>query len=317
MIVMLAMSLAAVADDTSAADERSAFNQARRDGSIEAYDAFLQQYPRGYYSEQARLNRDDAVVRAYCRAETSLDLLVDYIEINQPHAPRIRTFYANLVNQPTHSYRFTSSGLGFNGTVGEVYETVIDGKGVSTVSKFVFDNRGLLVSDSIGSTSGRAQCHTYLYNYDNLHGHYLAAIVNETDRSREEFRAEFDDLDRLVALTSSASSYRFRYNDLGALTECRVRSGASTSVVTYNDGTPIVNHISGGGVDIKQRYTYDYNAETGKRYLNAIKEVDADGEPVTVNTISYTLDAAGRYTTATVTDADGKIVRTVMRRYLQ
>ncbi len=309
-LLVVSVSLSGFAQDTQ--QERSDFNEVRKDGSFEAYDRFLQRWPHGYYSEQARLNRDDAIVRAYCRPDVTLDLLVDYIEINQPHAPRIRTFYANLVNQPTHSYRMTSNDLGFNGTTGTVYETVTRDDGRSVVSKYVFDDCGLLVADSVASFDALPVTHTYRYNYDNLHGFSLAACVSPGDSI--VYTATYDDMDRVVALTSSERAYRFAYNDLGALASMRTRAKGEAAVFTFANGAPIYCDLNDGRGELRVRYTHDFNSDTGKRYLNGVKTLDKQGETVSSRNIAYTLDAAGRYSTASITE-DDRTVLTVTRRY--
>lgn len=287
--------------------EREAFNAARRDGSIEAYEQFLAAYPRGYYTEQARLNRDDAVVRAYCRADVTLDLLVDYIEINQPHAPRIRTFYANLVNQPTHSYRYSSCNLGFNGTTGTVKETVVTPDATSH-NTFVFDERGLLVSETTDGLKSE-----YTYSYDNLRGYRLASVT--CDGNTETYEADYDALDRIVDLRAANDQYRFTYNELGSLTEVQHRDFALYKTLTYNDGTLIRLDERGGGEHDAYRYSYDFNADTGRRYLNAIRTIGAGDDETDTVKVTYTLDARGRYSTATLIDDSGNTVMTITRTY--
>lgn len=320
-IILVAVALALLSSSVPAsaqAGEREAFNAARRDGSIEAYEQFLAAYPRGYYTEQARLNRDDAVVRAYCRADVPLDLLVDYIEINQPHAPRIRTFYANLVNQPTHSFRFLMADLGFNGTTGTVTETVTVPKG-STRSVYVFDQRGLLVADTLAGFGIFATSRAYEYAYDNLHGYCLSRTrltSGESAQVDETYEARYDAMDRMVALKSSLGKlYRFVYNEFGGLAEVQFSNDGLHETLTYNDGTLLRRDLrTDSGQSKVFRFTYDYNADTGKRYLNGVKTLDGNGEVTSDHKVSYTLDGRGRYSTISVTDGD-KTLMTVTRTY--
>ena len=111
-LVLMALAVTATAQQ-SADDlkeqrfiEREAYNTARSLNTVDAWEIFINNYPESFYIEQARKMRDAAIVRRYCNDKTTLAELTEYIDENAAHEPRIRTFYANLVNNPTHSYRF-------------------------------------------------------------------------------------------------------------------------------------------------------------------------------------------------------------------
>lgn len=82
---------------------------------------------------------------------------------------KIFTVYDNLINLPTHSYRFLSLKLGFGGATGRVEETVVDASGSRFVNRYVFNKQGLLEQVYDGRTKATTR---YTYGYDAVKGFY-------------------------------------------------------------------------------------------------------------------------------------------------
>lgn len=82
---------------------------------------------------------------------------------------KIFTVYDNLINLPTHSYRFLSLKLGFGGATGKVEETVADASGTRFVNRYVFNRQGLLEQVYDGRTKVTTR---YTYGYDAVKGFY-------------------------------------------------------------------------------------------------------------------------------------------------
>lgn len=288
---------------------RDAYNAARRAGTVEAWEIFINNYPESLYIEQARKNRDNAIVNSYCNSETSLARLVEYIEDNTAHEPRIRLFYANLVNNPTHSYRYEHMDIGFNGCTGRVDEHIEFASGSRARDNyFVFNDKGLLVEQSVMGSKGNSRVATYTYGYDNLHGYALKSC-KMSDGKPSQSEVTYDSKDKLQSIAIDESRWTFSYNEYGALSKLVSQAGKSTRTLVYNDGY-IIREEVGGKVF---RYLYDYDSATMKRYLIGINEMQ-DGTVVHERKVNYTIDSKGRITKAEIT-LDGAPQMTITRTY--
>jgi len=296
------------ATDNVRQEIRDAFNNARRAGTVEAWEIFINNYPESLYIEQARKMRDNAIVTSYCNPETTLERLVDYIDENIAHEPRIRLFYANLVNNPTHSYRFEHMDIGFNGCTGRVDEHIEFADGSkSRDNYFVFNDKGLLVEQSIMGRSGVARVYTYDYAYNNLHSYSLKSCMANGKKSKGE--VTYDKNDKLQSIAIDESRWTYSYNDMGALSKLVSQAGKMSRTLVYNDGY-IIRQEEGSNV---RRYLYDYDSATFKKYLIGINEMQ-DGKLVHERKIDYSIDSKGRITRAVIT-LDGAPQMTITRTY--
>ncbi|MBR5727557.1 MAG: hypothetical protein IKX39_02815 [Muribaculaceae bacterium] len=315
LLAMATMALAATAQQTDEElkeqrfIEREAYNTARSLNTIDAWEIFLNNYPESYYVEQARKMRDAAIVRKYCNEKTTLAQLTEYIDENAAQEPRIRTFYANLVNNPTHSYRFEHMDVGFNGCTGRVDEHITFADGSKPRDcYFIFDEKGLLVKSSIMGTRPKPVVTTYSYNYDNLHGYALKQMNRAGAKS--DFEVFYDDNDKLEILSShNGQKWVLTYNDHGAISKVVITDGATRRTLVYNDGYIIREETGGKAL----RYLYDYDSATFKKYLIGINEVDRE-TPGGERKFDYEIDMKGRITRCTITQ-DGKAVMTLTRTY--
>lgn len=289
--------------------EREAYNQARRLNTVDSWDIFINNYPESFFIEQARKQRDAAVVRAYCNPQATLERLTTYIDENTAHEPRIKSFYANLVNNPTHSYRFEHMDIGFNGCTGTVDETLqIAGEKKPRHCRFVFNDQGLLTQSSIQNARGKTTVTTYEYAYDNLHGYSLSRI-NRAGHT-ENIEPFYDSLDKLEILAGDTrNKWVYSYNDAGAIAKVVVTDGDSRRTLVYNDGY-IIRQESAGSV---LRYLYDYDSATFKKYLIGITQIETE-TPQPERKFEYQIDTRGRITSVTVTQ-DGKTLMTIRRTY--
>lgn len=287
---------------------RDAYNAAHRVGTVEAWEIFINNYPESPRVEQARKMRDNAIVNSYCNDETTLARLVEYIEENIAHEPRIRTFYANLVNNPTHSYRFEHMDIGFNGCTGRVDEHIEMGDGSrSRHNYFIFDEKGLLVEQSIMGRRGKARVTTYDYAYDNLHGYSLKAVHYQGKTT--SVQATHDRNDKLLALAGGELKWNYTYNDMGALSKLIMSDGKIARTLLYNGGYIIREETAGKVL----RYLYDWDSATFKKYLIAVNEI-VGGETIHERKVDYSIDTKGRITRAVIT-LDGTHQMTITRTY--
>lgn len=309
--------VAAVAQEQNMAEqrqvEREAYQEAKRLNTMDAWDIFINNYPESFFIEQARKFRDAAVVNSFCNRNTSLEKLIAYIDEEKVQEPRIRMFYANLVNNPTHSYRYEHMDVGFNGCTGTVRETITFADGSRKRNNtFVFNEQGLLTQSSIMGSKGNVVTTTYTYDYDNLHG-YRLKTASRKGGATVDFESFFSTHDKLEIITSDGTTHKrkwvYSYNDNGALTKLVVTDGDKRRVLVYNDGY-IIRQESDGKVF---RYYYDYDSATMKKYLIGINEIEENG-PGHERKFNYKIDTHGRITNVEISQ-DGKPEMTITRTY--
>ena len=303
------IALPVMAQDDARDEEREAYNAARLNGSVEAWDIFMNNYPDSYYMEQARKYRDDAVVKAYCNEGITLDRLVAYIDNSEAHEPRIKTFYANLVNNITHCYRAEHLGLGFAGCTGKVTEVVTLAGGKVHRNTFVFNAQGLLTETAIVGGNGKLTTTTYTYAYDNLHGYSLKQ--RKTGGKTVRYAPFYDDNDRLTMMSSdNKERITYQYSDNGILTKMVVATGNVTRTRQYNGGYVTREDRSDGTAT---RFLYDFDTATGRKFLIGTKELKVN-EVTAERKMTYKVDTHGRVTRVVVTQAD-KTLMTIERTY--
>ena len=294
------------------AAEREAYAEAKRMNTVDGWEIFINNYPESFFIEQARKYRDAAIVNNYCNRNTSLERLVTYIDEEQAQEPRIRIFYANLVNNPTHSYRFEHMDVGFNGCAGRVNEHITFADGSKPRDNvYVFNEQGLLIESQVTGSRGNVVTTTYTYNYDNLHG-YTLHTSSRKGGATVDYEPFFNADDKLEILTSDDTHKKkwvYTYNEKGALQKLVITDGDRRRVLVYNDGY-IIREETQGRVF---RYYYDYDSATFKKYLIAISEIEDDG-PGHERKFSYKIDTHGRLTKVIIT-YDGQPEMTITRSY--
>ncbi|MBO4871779.1 MAG: hypothetical protein J5565_07380 [Muribaculaceae bacterium] len=294
-------------------EEREAYAEAKRLNTVDAWEIFINNYPESFFIEQARKMRDAAIVNKYCNSSTTLEQLTTYIDEEPVQEPRIRMFYANLVNNPTHSYRFEHMDVGFNGCTGRVDEQITFADGSKPRHNYyIFNQQGLLTESAVMGSRGNVVTTTYGYAYDNLHGYTLKSSVRKGS-AQVDYEAFFNSADKLDILTSDGSTHKkkwvYTYNDNGALTKLVVTDGDRRRVLVYNDGY-IIREEADGKVF---RYYYDYDSATFKKYLIGINEIEENG-PGHERKFNYKIDTHGRITSVEISQ-DGKTEMTITRTY--
>lgn len=313
-IAGLALGLAAQDTDEAIKEqraiEREAYHEARRLNTVEGWEIFINNYPDSYFIEQACKMRDAAVVNSYCNSATTLEQLNTYIEQPGAKEPRIRTFYANLVNNPTHSYRYEHMDVGFNGCTGRVDEHIVFHDGSPARDNFfIFDDKGLLVTSSIQGTRSRPVVINYSYDYDKLYGYRLRSASKDGGLTHL-YEAFYDDNDKLEILASdNKSKWVYTYNDNGALSKLVVTDGNTVRTLVYNGGYIIREEVGRKVL----RYLYDYDTATKKKYLIAINELNGQ-EVVHERKLDYSIDTHGRVTRVDLT-LDAVPLMTITRTY--
>lgn len=289
--------------------EREAYRTAQQLNTVDGWEIFINNYPESFYIEQARKMRDAAIVRRYCNNKITLAELTAYIDQSGAQEPRIRSFYANLVNNPTHSYRFEHMDVGFNGCTGRVDERITFADGSKPRQcYFIFDDKGLLVKSSIMGSRPKPIVTTYSYSYDNLHGYALKQMVRNGVKS--DFEVFYDDNDKLEILSShNGVKWVFTYNDNGSIAKVVNTTDGTRRTLVYNDGYIIREEIAGKVL----RYLYDYDSATFKKYLIGINEIERE-TPGGERKFNYEIDMKGRITRCVVTQ-DDKEVMTITRTF--
>lgn len=141
--------------------------------------------------------------------------------------------YDNLINLPTHSYRFMSLKLNFNGTVGTVEETVSESTGTTTINRYTFNAQGLLTEAYNGYTRTRTQ---YTYGFNDAHGFYPVKKIE--NGKTFTYRCTYGANGRLSRLTcSNGESMTFSYDADGRIVERNeTMANGKTRVSTFKSG---------------------------------------------------------------------------------
>lgn len=246
---------------------------------------------------------------SYCSKDVLLEDLAAYIDTMRPVDPSVKLFYANLVNNPTHSYRIEHLDLGFNGCTGRVDEHVIMADGHTRDNVFIFNKQGLLTQSIIQGSKGTKTEVNYTYTYDEVLGF---AIKQSKSKNRTiNYASIYGDHGRRESIKGSNGSRQdYTYNEQGHLTKRVItQSGSDKRTLLYQDGY-IVREEVGGRVF---RYHYDFDTATGKKFLIAIKELNGT-DVIHERTFDYDIDTHGRYTRVSIA-LDGKHQMSITRRY--
>jgi len=253
---------------------------------------------------------DDAeVVDAYCNENITLESLAAYVDTARNYPARIKVFYSNLVNNPTHSYRIEHLDVGFNGCTGRVDEQVVMANGSKRDNVFLFNKQGLLSQSSIQGSKGTRTIVDYLYSYDNQHG----AILKQSKRKGKtiNYAPIYSEDGHCMSLKGDNGSRQdYTFNEKGHITKrVIVQPGSDKRTLIYQDGY-IIREEVGGRVF---RCHYDYDTATGKKFLISIKELKGN-DVIHERTFQYDIDTHGRYTRIEIA-LDGKPQMTITRSY--
>lgn len=141
--------------------------------------------------------------------------------------------YDNLINLPTHSYRFMSLKLNFNGAVGKVEEMVKESTGTTTINRYTFNAQGLLTEAYNGYSRTLTQ---YTYAFSNTHGFYP---VKKTEKGKTyTYKCYYNAFGRLSRLTcSDGDDFHFSYDADGRIVERNEKlANGKTRVSTFKSG---------------------------------------------------------------------------------
>ena len=165
--------------------------------------------------------------------QATLEDLAAYIDTTRGVDPGVKLFYANLVNNPTHSYRIEHFDVGFNGCTGRVDEKVVMADGSQRNNVFIFNDQGLLTQSTIQGAKGQKTVTDYTYSYDEVLGYTLKQ--------------------------SKSKNRTIKYAPIFG--EHGRRESIKGDVVREETGGKVL------------RYHYDFDTATGKKFLIAIKEL--------------------------------------------
>ena len=245
----------------------------------------------------------------YYTEGVTLESLTAYMDTVRPVDPRVKVFYANLVNNPTHSYRIEHLDVGFNGCTGRVVEQVTMANGTKRDNEFIFDDKGLLTQSTIQGSKGNKTVVDYSYSYNAVHGFSLKQSKRKGRTIK--YAPLFDENGYRVTIKGDNGSRQdYTFNERGHLTKLVITpEKGDKRTLMYQDGY-IVREETGGRVF---RYHYDFDTATGKKFLIAIKELKGN-DVVHERTFDYDIDTHGRYTRVSIA-LDGKPQMTITRSY--
>lgn len=255
--------------------------------------------------------RAQSDAEAFCRADVTLETLANYMDTAHAYDPAVKAFYANLVNNPTHSYRIEHFDLGFNGCTGRVDEQVTMADGSKRSNVFTFNPQGLLSQSVIQGSKGNKTTVNYSYAFDSEHGYTIKQSKSKGKNKGINYVPIFDTNGHRVAIKGDNGSRQdYTYNEKGQLTKLVITPAKGEKrTLVYQDGYVIREETGGKAF----RYHYDFDTATGKKFLIAIKELNGQ-DVVHERTFEYEIDTHGRYTTVVV-KLDGKRQMTITRSY--
>lgn len=258
---------------------------------------------------QAQDKVDEDIIGTLCNKAVTLEALNNYMDTARAVEPRVKLFYANLVNNPTHSYRIEHLDVGFNGCTGRVTEQVAMADGSKRDNEFVFNEQGLLTQSTIQGSKGNKVVVNYSYTYEPSHAYTLKQ--NKRKGKTINYAAFYDEGNHRVTIKGDNQSRQdYTYNEKGQLTKLVITPAKGDKrTLIYQDGYVIREEV-GSKV---YRYHYDFDTATGKKFLIAIKELKA-GAVVHERTFDYDIDTHGRYTRVSIA-LDGKHQMTITRSY--
>lgn len=245
---------------------------------------------------------------AYCNENVTLESLANYIDTTHHVSPRLKVFYANLINNSTHSYRIEHLDLGFNGCTGTVNEQVVLANGTRRDNVFIFNDKGLLTQSTIQGRKGKTVV-DYTYSYNDVHGFSLKQ--SKSKGKTINYAPIFDEQGyRVTVKGDNGSRLDYTFNESGRLTKVVINQpGNDKRTLIYQDGY-IIREERGSQVF---RYHYEFDTATGKKFLMAIKEMKGN-DVIHDRTFDYEIDSHGRYTRVNIA-LDGKPQMTITRSY--
>lgn len=209
--------------------------------------------------------------------------------------------YDNLVNLPTHSYRFMSLKLNFNGYVGSVEETITENTGTVTINRYKFNAQGLLTEAYNGHNRTLTQ---YTYAYDARHGYRLAS-KKEKGKSYT-YKCTYNASGRLARITcTDGQVINYTYDTDGRITERdETTADGKNRTSTYKSGK-IRTEKTGGTLLRFLRYD-------GSRATQITSE---KGNAKYVWDYTYTTPSGSAHWTRAAATLNGKPRMTITRAY--
>ena len=248
-------------------------------------------------------------VETLCNEEVTLEQLATYIDTTRNVDPLVKAFYANLINNSTHSYRIEHLDVGFNGCTGRVEEQVVMADGTKRDNVFVFNDKGLLTQSIIQGSKGTKTEVNYSYSYNRMHGYSLKQ--SKRKGKTINYAPLFDENGyRVTVKADNGSRQDYTFNERGHLTKLVITpEKGDKRTLLYQDGYVVREEVGGRAF----RYHYDFDTATGKKFLIAIKELKGT-DVVHERTFDYDIDTHGRYTRVSIA-LDGKHHMTITRGY--
>ena len=255
------------------------------------------------------ISGQDNAVGTYCKEGVALENISAFIDTTRDADPRVKAFYSNLVNNPTHSYRIEHFDVGFNGCTGRVDEHVALAKGGERDNVFIFNDQGLLVKSIIQGGKGSKTETNYTYAYDPVMG-YTIKQSKSKNRTIKYVPIYGEHGLRETIKGDNGSRQDYTYNEQGRLSKLVITPAKGDKrTLLYQDGYVVREEVGGRAF----RYHYEFDTATGKKFLIAIKELKGT-DVIHERTYDFEIDTHGRYTRVSVA-LDGKHQMTITRSY--
>lgn len=282
------------------------FQEAQRQNTLAGWQKFIEDY-RLVKNANDYVNRAKAELRQLeeaqlANANATLKALDDYASSHKRDLDnRVFRLYDNLINLPTHSYRYLSIKLGFNGVTGRVEEVVKEATGKAFTNYFVFNDQGLLTEEY----NGRYQQLTrYTYGFDKTKGFYplTKTVGQDTYRYTCSYHSTTGRIAKITC--DDGTTIKYRFDERGHIaSHTETNAQGKTRQATYKSGK------------IRTEQTGSVLLLFNKYDSSRVTEIDSkNGQTVNKWTYDYLLDSQHRWTTARA-KLNGTLRVTITRHY--
>ncbi len=283
------------------------FKLAHEVNSVEHWKLFIKNYQlipgAESYIEQAQAMLKNAEDALFFNSTVTLAQLDAYAATTRRDLNnKIFRLYDNLINLPTHSYRYMSLKLNFAGITGRVQEKVVENAGTNNfINYFVFNKQGLLEE----VYNGRHKTLTkYTYGFNKSHGFYL--ISKTVGTKNYPYSCTYDPATGHLSKVSCAdgTSMTYEYDNQGRLTgrtevdnkgKKKTSTYKSGKMRTEQNGNIMLKFLKYDGshaseIDVQSdkknsKWNYEYQLDDHARWTQA--KVTVDSKPRLVITRTY------------------------------
>lgn len=215
------------------------YEDAEKEGTVQSWKKFIDSYRSRPEAQtlvaQAQRNLETVQNAQLVNSNVTLAELDRYAASTRREIENhVFMVYDNLINLPTHSYRFMSLKLNFGGATGRVVEQVKQVKGKSFTNRFVFNSQGLLTEHYDGYLNKKVE---YSYDFDPQHGFYP---VSKTEGGkRYSYSCSYDRATGRLSMLkcSDGTVVMYTFDERGRIEERKQTDADGKTVTsTYKSG---------------------------------------------------------------------------------